>query len=182
MKTRIIAFTGPMFAGKSLAITGLDRATSRKCINVKFAGTLYSMQEKLYEMIKRPVPKPKDRKLLQWLGTEWGREIDPNLWVNLWKREVEETLRVVPECIVTADDCRFDNEAEIVKSLGGVIIRVNAPLAHREARAAALGMQLVAHASEAGISDRYVDITLDNGSDEESMYLKMEKVAMELGL
>ena len=59
------------------------------------------------------------RHAMRTLGTEWGREcIGAGFWGDLWEQ------RVIPLGFVVADDCRFPNEAERVKRLGGHVIRI----------------------------------------------------------
>lgn len=65
------------------------------------------------------------RQLLQKFGTEVGRSISPNLWVdcfiNNYKTELEEGL--TKNWIVT--DVRFENEANAIRENGGILIRIN---------------------------------------------------------
>ena len=62
------------------------------------------------------------RHALQTLGTEWGRTlIDADFWLSCWRRTVEPALRRGP---VVADDCRFTNELDAVKAMGGLVWRV----------------------------------------------------------
>ena len=60
---------------------------------------------------------------MQTIGTDWGRDlIGPTLWTGLWHATVSDVLdhggRVV------CDDCRFANEAEAVRNIGGRVIRL----------------------------------------------------------
>lgn len=62
----------------------------------------------------------------QYLGTEFGRDFCyPALWLDLWRRRAASILaaggRVVQESV------RFPNEAEGIRELGGIIIRVERP-------------------------------------------------------
>ena len=67
------------------------------------------------------------RHLLRTLGTEWGREcIHPNVWLHCWQMRIQGVEHVV------VDDVRFPNEAERVKRLGGVMVRVERPGAYTE--------------------------------------------------
>jgi hypothetical protein len=78
----------------------------------------------LHDPVGKEIPidliagKPSARKLLQTLGTEWGRElISPEIWVNAWREE----------CLAKkfiADDVRFIGEVNVVKSLHGQIVAV----------------------------------------------------------
>ena len=168
MEKRIIAFTGKMFSGKSTAIEAVRSKydfIGEGVENIKFAQPLYDIQAYIYQRIGKDVPQPKDRKLLQWLGTDWGRAIDLNLWVKVWSDEVAMSLASV----VTCDDCRFDNEAATVKEMGGIIIRIVSPEERRKAQGAALGLTIVDHASEAGISDQFVDYEIHNTGTKEEL-------------
>lgn len=71
------------------------------------------------------------REAMQTLGTEWGRGLSSTLWVDAWKHGVEvaelhasagdETVMIV------VDDVRFPNEAEAIRALGGIIVRIERP-------------------------------------------------------
>jgi hypothetical protein len=76
-----------------------------------------------------PDPKPevsarapygKHPKLLQWWGTEYRRAQDPLYWVKRWKDGINPKAN-----IVMATDMRFLNEAEAVKSVGGLTVQVS---------------------------------------------------------
>jgi len=62
------------------------------------------------------------RHLLQTLGTEWGRQcVHPDMWLRVWEVRAKRYERVV------VDDVRFANEAELVRSLGGELWRIDRP-------------------------------------------------------
>lgn len=170
----IIAFSGRMGSGKSTAIEILKATHSVRLR--KFAGTLYEMQDALYGMVasayERPADFVKDRKLLQWLGTEWGRGLDENLWVNIWKHKVAEAQQDFQwandgmvdnvsgkTALFVADDCRFDNEAEAVRAMGGKVIQIIRPNSEVHAEG---GVGIKAHASEAGLKPELVDYVIEN--------------------
>jgi hypothetical protein len=81
------------------------------------------------------------RQFMQWLGTEFGRDmIGPDVWINAWQRKVFEArnaallegdtgvaARSIYGLRVVADDCRFDNEAAAIRAMGGRVIRVHRP-------------------------------------------------------
>jgi hypothetical protein len=88
------------------------------------------------------------RKYLQLFGTEVGRDtFGENFWVEqALPNDFNHEGRVV---FVT--DCRFENEANQVRKLGGTVIRVlNGPLLTPE------------HASEQILPDSLIDGSLDN--------------------
>lgn len=167
--TRLIGFNGGMGVGKSTAIASLESVLGHEPALEKFAHTLYLFQELLYREIeaagvyKRPPDFIKDRKLLQWLGTEWGRGLDQDLWVKIWKARVQR--RLDDGQFVVCDDVRFDNEASLIKSMGGKVIKITRPdaLAHAQG-----GVGIQNHASEAGVNPDYLDgAVVNDGSLEQ---------------
>lgn len=68
-------------------------------------------------------------------------------------------------------DCRFDDEAKVIKELGGQIIRIVRP-GHKT--------NAGQHVSECGISDEYVDFTVINDVTEHELKLKVEEIARQI--
>lgn len=58
------------------------------------------------------------RELMQNFGTELRRSENANYWTDKW----EESIKGIKDVLV--DDCRFLNEAEVVRRNGGVIVRM----------------------------------------------------------
>lgn len=153
---KIISFTGPMGSGKSTAaaiaktqLSGLKREI------VKFADPLYRIQEEVYLIAGLGIPKEKDRKLLQFIGTDWGRSKNPDIWLNKFKAKALYNS----DTLILNDDARFDNEAELIKGLGGVVVKVVGPQR--------IEIEGGDHSSEMGISDDLISYTLRNDGDEE---------------
>lgn len=88
---------------------------------------------------------PAIREYLQRLGTEGGRHcLHPDVWVMVGEK------RIKPPTVIT--NCRFANEAEWVKSQGGVIVKVTRP-----------GVGACNdHVSEAGEADEYAQYEIVN--------------------
>ena len=103
------------------------------------------------------------RQLLQTLGTEWGRQcVHPNLWLMCWQK------RISQYDLVVVDDVRFENEAELVRSLGGELWKVERPGT----------TQVHGHISE-GSLDTYEGFStiLNNRGSLEELRLTVEGVA-----
>lgn len=103
------------------------------------------------------------RQILRTLGTEWGRDcIHPDIWLMCWKKRIEGLA------LVTVDDVRFINEAELVKSLGGVMVRIDRPGTYTERQ----------HSSE-GSLDHYekFDYVVKNDGDLQDLYTKLDQLA-----
>lgn len=59
------------------------------------------------------------RQFMQLLGTEVGRNLHQNIWVNsTFSNYTEDSKWII-------SDVRFKNEAEIIKERGGLLIRIN---------------------------------------------------------
>ena len=108
----IILISGKQGSGKSTLSSGLFCTLSGVGVRVavlKYASPLYEMQEAIRRVAtKYEIPfDKKEGRLLQWLGTEWGREIKGyDTWVNAAKVSAWQSDR---DWIVF-DDCRFENE------------------------------------------------------------------------
>jgi len=108
------------------------------------------------------------REMMQTLGTEWGRNtVHPNVWVECLADEIgflnwEEDNVVIP-------DVRFDNEAKMLRSLGGKIIHIT-----RDAAA-----PVNPHVSEAGISPELIDLEIANNGSLDDLERHAQRVVFE---
>lgn len=153
----LIAFTGLATSGKTSAVSALHAH------RIAFADPLKEMVRILTASSDKESRPPElcgksVREALQSLGTDWGRNmIGENIWIEAARKRISAALaKQVASSgeVIVIDDCRFDNEAELIKSLGGIIIRIERP-----------GLVKMSHASEAGISDQLVDHTIRNDGD-----------------
>lgn len=82
------------------------------------------------------------RHLMQVLGTEWGRGcVHPEVWLMCWERAAREKLDAGLSVVV--DDCRFRNEATLIRRFGGELWRLERPGVERG----------TSHTSEGGLDD-----------------------------
>jgi hypothetical protein len=153
MKTALVALAGLAGCGKTTVALGLVK--NHGFHRISFADPLREMgrafgltSEEMSTGKMDPLARyggKTPRQILQSLGTEWGRQmVDPEVWVNATRGRILDVWRDGGEVVI--DDCRFDNEAAMVKDLGGRVVVIE--------RA---GLTRMAHASEAGISDHLVD-------------------------
>lgn len=118
------------------------------------------------------------RLLMQLIGTEVGRQVHENIWINAlfatYKpigdnllegevRKVREEDLIYPKWIIP--DTRFDNEAQAIKDRGGIIIKVQRDVDTTDT-----------HASEKGVSDKYVDIVIDNNGSMEDLVEEVKTI------
>lgn len=63
---------------------------------------------------------PEYRRLLQVLGTDCIRAIDPDFWVKAAHAELAATVLENPDARVVFTDCRFPNEAQLIRDWGAL--------------------------------------------------------------
>ena len=64
------------------------------------------------------------RHAMQTLGTEWRNMIHRDLWVDAWRRNIN---NYPPGTKILVDDLRFHHEARVIRELNGKIIRIRRP-------------------------------------------------------
>lgn len=134
-QTRIILLHGKAGSGKSTLMKAIKNAveTSMNGINnrwevehVRFATPVYQMHDAVLGILEQYGIErgPKDRDLLQLIGTEYGREmIDTNIWVKCAQKEVELIKESsLSNTFIVFDDLRFKNEFNAFKSMPGTTI------------------------------------------------------------
>lgn len=121
-----------------------------KCVEVFLNGD--------YELNAETTP----RQLLQLLGTEVGRALWPDMWIECWKHKAQK------HDYISVCDCRFLNEAEAVRTLGGNIVRVT--------RTAGNETQSVNHVSETEASKIEADVTITNDRTVNDLWQEIDRL------
>lgn len=121
----VIGLVGKQGAGKT-AVKDVLLSRIPDSYGEKFAGPIYGMHDaikSIADVCDIPMPD-KDRKLLQWIGTEWGRNTyGDDVWVKAFLANLD-ILEAVASCVVV-DDVRFPNEAEAIENIGGILIKID---------------------------------------------------------
>lgn len=99
------------------------------------------------------------RLAMQTLGTEWGRRLFADVWVEATLREIRDGERVV------LCDVRFPNEAIAIRRRGGRVIRLTR------------GRPESAHPSETALADRTdcFDAVIDNQGSLEDLFASVDR-------
>lgn len=153
-----VAFTGSMESGKSTAARWL--CEKHGFAPISFATPIKRMLAELgVEGDKKQrhdaLAGHTYRHALKTLGTEWGRKLlGEDVWLWHFEREFER-LRRAGCARVVCDDVRYDNEAHLVRRLGGVVVNITRK-GERPADS---------HSSEAGIGLDLIDHHIYNYTD-----------------
>lgn len=127
---------GKMQAGKDSSVAILKKLVEERggeFFHFKLADPLYSILA--FAQDEAGFPREKERFFLQWMGTEWGRAKDPDVWVKHLIRRIEtfKANELNPDklTVIAVSDGRFINEFEGLKEAGFYLIRVKRPLVQR---------------------------------------------------
>lgn len=105
------------------------------------------------------------REAAQKIGTEWGRALDPEMWIKLMGRQL---MGAPASARFVISDVRFENEAAMIRQRGGTII-------HLDGRAVDLGAN-AGHASEAGIVKLREDFRVVNDQTLQHLFNEVDAI------
>lgn len=130
--TSSIAFADPLYAALSI-ILDVDIGT---------------LKDRDFKEAAIPWLGKSPREMLQSMGTEWGRKmVKDDLWLEIARRRIQ-----AGGPFVVVRDVRFDNEAEMIREMGGEVWLVERPGAET----------CVPHESEKGVSKKLVSRVIRN--------------------
>lgn len=108
------------------------------------------------------------RKLMQTLGTEWGRGHDKDFWVKIW---TEEIWKLSNKTLFVTDDYRFPNEAGALRMKWAILIRVIRPSLELP--------DVSAHESERHIMNLPVDFTIYNDGSIQALHSAVDDIILQ---
>jgi hypothetical protein len=115
------------------------------------------------------------REAAQKIGTDLLRnQFMPDIWIRAWQRRARHHAALNPQTLVIATDCRFENEVNAIRDLGGEVWRVQRP-----------GVVFDGHESErlaATAPDEYFDRNLINDGTLDDLREKVRAAAAEADL
>lgn len=131
-----------------------------------------------------PISGVSYRRLMQTLGTEWGRNVQADLWTRVakakweWVKDgcpVDYKQGIVENVMLGAfsefkgmviSDVRFDNEAEWIRREGGIIVHIERPDTEQ--------VGITGHASEAGLTKLPYDLVVRNDDTLQAYDLRLK--------
>jgi hypothetical protein len=160
-----IAFSGKMRVGKDTAVEFLKSKTTSSD-HFSFAQPIYEIMN--YAQTVANIEKTKDRQFLQYIGTEWGRGKNENLWVNILLDKAKKSKKDY----VFVSDVRFKNEFLSLKKDNWICIKIvkNTSITDN-------------HSSENdldNIDDQKWDYIIENNDTLQVFYEKLELILSEI--
>ena len=173
----LIGLIGKKGSGKNLAADGLREFEEvafadplREVVNEVFGATFEEMSDRTLEEQKLDrFPFESPRHLLQQIGTNLFRQDWPEVWVEHMRRRL---TPLTGDMVIT--DVRFNNEAILVKELGGFLIRIVCPAVEESLVAKDL------HPSETAMESIVVHKTIQNDGSEALLHARMNLAILEL--
>ena len=145
------------------ARTGKD--TACEYLQKKYGGEISHFSDPLYDILNYAqlvceFPMKKDREFLQWVGTEWARKKDPDVWVNYFIKNLDRT------CNNFVADIRFPNELSTLKNEGFVCVKI-----------VRNDVEQLSHISELILSEHDGwDYTIENNGSIEEFHQKLDQL------
>ena len=166
---RIIGLTGKAGSGKDTAADYL--VNTRGWVKTAFAKPLKDMciqylglsEEDVYtqegKMRYNSFWGMTNREILQKVGTDAFRNgFNYETWVKITEIQVKKMLEEGKKVVIS--DCRFDNEAEMIERLGGIVFEIK----RNDNQFELIGDEK-SHISESGINKKLITEEIDNNKD-----------------
>jgi hypothetical protein len=157
-----IAIGGLLGSGKDTAVDYL--------IN-KYGGIKITFADPLYDILHHAqnvcgFPQEKDREFLQWIGTEWGRKKEEQIWVRL---AMEKANTVQGNVFIS--DVRFPNEFQAAKDNGFKCIKI----LRNNVDNGRVGSGSSTHSSETSLNDvQNWDSVISNDTSFDDLYKMLD--------
>ena len=167
-KPALIGFAGKARSGKDTA--GAYLVDNYHFLRYSFAQPLKDGAKAMFNLTEEQIENKEKviepwgrspRELYQLLGTDIARTIDKRVWIKNAEMFVKKSLG--RSIVIT--DVRFKNEAEWIKSLGGVVI-------YLESKTRGIHTRTL-HASENGLNMNDVDLIIENDGTINALYLSL---------
>jgi len=131
---QLVGLCGDIGAGKSTVAKIMREhgfQTSRFAAYIKDTAKLWGFTPEEIDGPLKEIPCERmlgvtPRHVLRILGTEVGRNIHPDFWVNLWQLNTAMPILESAGSLVV-DDVRFPNEVAAIHRLGGKVFKVMRP-------------------------------------------------------
>ena len=151
---------------------GVGKDTAADYLISKYGGQKHSFAKPLYDIMNYAqqvagFDQVKDRQFLQYIGADWGRSKDPNVWINTAIRNTPEYSNVF------LTDVRYPNELQALKENGWICVKI----VRENIDKTRVGTGTQVHSSETaldGCPDEVWDYIIENNGTIEEFHEKLE--------
>jgi hypothetical protein len=167
-----IGLSGKMRSGKDTAAQLIsDILKPNKVILSNFSDPIYDVLK--YTCNAFDFPYEKDRAFLQFVGTDFGRRIDVEVFTKIMQKKVR-AIQEYPDLSILVGDIRFPNEADMLKNNGFCLIRIERPEEERLKHVSTTECQ--SHESEKALKHYKFDYTVYNDGSLDHLRTRLEQV------
>jgi len=159
-----IAFGGKMGTGKDCAVKFM--ITKHTGVKLGFADPIYDILH--YAQKRCGLAAVKDRMFLQFIGTDWGRSIDNDIWIKLLIKDAPQDKNTF------VSDVRFPNEFRALKANGWTCVKLIRD--HYRGREGTGSSSHVSETSLDSIPDEEWDYIIDNNGTVAQFYEKLDSI------
>ena len=98
-----------------------------RCLDTAFVGRML-IQHQLFNTDQLDLNAPRSpRQIMQWWGTEYRRAATPGYWVSKAAQHIHWLHKALQTRLLVITDVRFEDEATLVRSLGGQLWQIKRP-------------------------------------------------------
>lgn len=153
----------------------VGKDTAAEYLSNKYGGKRFAFATALYDILNYAqsrcgFPLQKDRKFLQYIGTEWARGQEEDVWVNILIKEIKEFIKTTDGSVYVTD-VRFPNEFDALKNIGFTMVNIKGDSKSE------FGSGSITHASEISLSkykEDMWDIIIENNGSLDEFYKKLD--------
>lgn len=165
---KVIGITGPLGAGKSTAGEIIESICGKYGIPCRLMPMAEALKVEAFMSGWDGLKNAKGRKLLQDLG-QAQRDDDADYWINIWKAKYMWYSGMRPEGVALVDDVRYNNEAKLIRDLGGKVIKID--------KRKGVNNGHKNHPSEQGVGISYLNHVVNNVRDFKNLRTQLEFLA-----
>ncbi len=97
------------------------------CLDTAFVGRMIIQHQQCNDGLLNLNTPRSPRQIMQWWGTEYRRALEPGYWVRKAAQRIHCMHKALGARLIVITDVRFDDEAQLVRALGGQIWQIKRP-------------------------------------------------------
>lgn len=162
----------------------VGKDTAAEYLKNKHGGVTLSFAAALYDIMNYAqgvcnFQKEKDRQFLQYIGSEWARTKEPDVWVNIVVNKIKNLIQNDPGVNIYITDVRFPNEFDALEKLGFILVNLRRDdVSRMKNDNSLLNHEVALHISETALipytQQGKWHFTIQNSGTKEEFYSKLD--------